>query len=47
MKGINETSKIDPSVEAAASKRRISKSLGAEDAFQIMMQISKYQLHIV
>lgn len=47
MKGINETSKIDPSGEATASKRRISKSLGAGNDFQIMMQISKYQLHIV
>lgn len=42
MKGINATSKIDPSGEATASKRRISKPLGPENDFQIMMQISKY-----
>jgi len=47
MKRTVETSEMDPSAEAAASNRSISKSLGAEHDFWIMMQVSKYQLHIV
>lgn len=41
MKGIHKTFKVEADTLAEGSKRRISESFGAENDFQIIMQISE------